>query len=97
MVGESVPGLSSEGVVALLLAVQSLGGVDVACQLVDDEDSARSFPGDGVLDVPLALVRIRVDLSIKTIKVKLRVHAFRRYTSSIKKYLYNALISLTDS
>lgn len=64
-VTEAAPSLGSEGVVGLLLPVQSLRGVDVSRQLVDDEDRPRPLPGDGVLDGALALVGVRVDLLAK--------------------------------
>ena len=55
-VGGTVPSLGPERVEGFLLAVQSLHGVDVAGQLIDQEDGARALARDGVLDGPVALV-----------------------------------------
>ena len=59
---QPVQGLSPQGVEGLLLPVQTLRGVDVSRELVDDEDGPGAFAGDGVLDGSLALVRVGVDL-----------------------------------
>lgn len=61
-VGGSIPGLGPERVEGFLFSVQAFRGVDVTCQLVNQEDGPCTFARDGVLDGPVAFVRIRVDL-----------------------------------
>lgn len=55
-VGGAVPGLSPQRVEGLLLPVQALHGVDVARQLIDQEDGPSALARDGVLDGPVPLV-----------------------------------------
>lgn len=64
VVGQTVPRLSPKRVKCLLFSVQSLGGVDVSCQLIDDEDGTNPFSGDCVLDVALTFIRVCMDLKI---------------------------------
>lgn len=61
-VGGSIPGLGPQCVEGLLLPVQALCGMDVTCQLVDQEDGPCTLARDGVLDGAVTFVRIRVDL-----------------------------------
>lgn len=70
LVGIPVHRLGRQRVLGLLLAVQGLGGVDVARLVVDDEDGSGSFPGQNVLDVAVARVHVRVELSKQTEKDK---------------------------
>lgn len=70
LVGLPVHRLGGQRVLGLLLAVQGLGGVDVARLVVDDEDGSGSFPGQDVLDVAIARVDVRVELSKETEKDK---------------------------
>ena len=62
MVCFSVDDLCREGVLGLLLAVQPLHGVDVACHLVDGEDRARPLACEDVLDALATDIQIRVEL-----------------------------------
>lgn len=70
LVGLPVHCLGRQCVLGLLLAVQGLGGVDVARLVVDDEDGSGSFTGQDVLDVAVARVHVRVELSKETEKDK---------------------------
>lgn len=51
-----VPGLRPQRVEGFLLPVQALGGVDVTCDLIDEEDGPCALPGDGVLDGAVSLI-----------------------------------------
>ena len=55
-VGGTVPSLSPQCVEGLLFPVQALHGMDVARQLVDQEDGPSTLTRDGVLDGPVTLV-----------------------------------------
>lgn len=59
-----VPGhrLRRQRVLSLLLAVQRLGGVDVARVVIDDEDGSRALARQDVLDVAVARVHVGVEL-----------------------------------
>lgn len=61
-VGGAVPGLSPQRVEGFLLAVQALHGMDVARELINQEDGPSALTGDGVLDGPVTLIGVRVDL-----------------------------------
>lgn len=66
LVGLPVHRLCCQRVLGLLLAVQGLGGVNVARLVVDNEDSSGSFPRQDVLDVAVTRVHVRVELSEET-------------------------------
>lgn len=70
LVGLPVHRLGCQRVLGLLLAVQGLGGVDVARLVVDNEDGSGSFPRQDVLDVAVTRVHVRVKLSKETEKDK---------------------------
>lgn len=53
-----VPGLRPQRVEGFLLPVQALGGVDVTCDLIDEEDGPCALPGDRVLDGAVSLIRV---------------------------------------
>lgn len=55
-VGGTVPSLSPQRVEGLLFPVQAFHGVDVACQLINQEDGPSALARDGVLDGPITLV-----------------------------------------
>lgn len=61
-VGGTVPSLGSQRIEGFLLTVQPLHGMDVTCQLIDQEDGAGALARDGVLDGPVTLIGVRVDL-----------------------------------
>lgn len=55
-VGGAVPSLGPQRIEGFLLTVQPLHGMDVTCQLIDQEDGACALTRDGVLDGPVTLV-----------------------------------------
>lgn len=57
-VGLAVPGLSPQCVEGLLLPIKALRGVNVARQLINQEDGAGPLSRDGVLDGAVAFVGV---------------------------------------
>lgn len=65
LVGQPVDGLGVQDVVGLLLAVQPLGGVDVAGLLVDLEQRPGALAGEDVTHAAVSSVAVRVELQNK--------------------------------
>ena len=55
-VSVAVHGLRPQGVVSLLLAVQTFGGMDIPCVFIDGEDGGCALAGQDILHISIALI-----------------------------------------
>lgn len=85
LVGEPVQRLGAQRVVGLLLAVQPLGGMNVASVLVDNENGTCPFARQDVLDGTISFINIRVKLVRNSWEMRL-IYESQRHGDNVNSF-----------